>query len=99
MPFCWWARIRAGMRRSSTRAFERHGWPAASASPLSVRRLAAKMAADTGMIGPAGTHAEGGWNGFNLLHTAASRVAALDLGFVPGQGGRDVAGNVDGGQK
>jgi len=24
-----------------------------------------------------------GWNGFNVLHTAASRVAALDLGFVP----------------
>ncbi len=23
-----------------------------------------------------------GWNGFNLLHTAASRVAALDLGFT-----------------
>ncbi len=23
------------------------------------------------------------WNGFNVLHTAASRVAALDLGFVP----------------
>ncbi|HEY0053438.1 MAG TPA: NADH-quinone oxidoreductase subunit NuoG, partial [Caulobacteraceae bacterium] len=28
-----------------------------------------------------------GWNGFNVLHTAASRVAGLDLGFVPGQGG------------
>ena len=27
-----------------------------------------------------------------MLHTAASRVAGLDLGFVPGQGGRDVAG-------
>ena len=23
------------------------------------------------------------WNGFNVLHTAASRVAGLDLGFVP----------------
>uniref|UniRef100_UPI00235694DE molybdopterin-dependent oxidoreductase n=1 Tax=Oceanicaulis alexandrii TaxID=153233 RepID=UPI00235694DE len=30
-----------------------------------------------------------GWNGFNVLHTAASRVGALDLGFVPGEGGRD----------
>ncbi len=28
-----------------------------------------------------------GWNGFNLLHSAASRVAGLDMGFVPGQGG------------
>lgn len=25
-----------------------------------------------------------GWNGFNLLHTAASRVGALELGFVGG---------------
>ena len=25
----------------------------------------------------------GGWNAFNVLHTAASRVAGLDLGFVP----------------
>ncbi|MBT5574543.1 MAG: NADH-quinone oxidoreductase subunit G [Alphaproteobacteria bacterium] len=24
-----------------------------------------------------------GWNGFNLLHKAASRVAGLDIGFVP----------------
>ena len=28
-----------------------------------------------------------GWNGFNILHTAASRVAGLDMGFVPGEGG------------
>ncbi len=33
-----------------------------------------------------------GWNGFNVLHTAAARVGGLDLGFVPGKGGRDVAG-------
>ncbi len=32
------------------------------------------------------------WNGFNVLHTAAARVAGLDLGFVPGQGGRDIDG-------
>ena len=31
------------------------------------------------------------WNGFNVLHTAASRVAGLDLAFVPGKGGRDAA--------
>jgi len=28
-----------------------------------------------------------GWNGWNLLHTAAARVAGLDLGFVPSDGG------------
>src|SRR6201993_4304364 len=70
--------------------------------------LAAKIAGDTGMIGPAGTHADGGWNGFNILHTAASRVAALDLNFLPGaEGGggggvgegRGVVGIVDGAQK
>ncbi len=32
------------------------------------------------------------WNGFNVLHTAASRVGGLELGLVPGEGGRDVAG-------
>ena len=36
------------------------------------------------------------WNGFNVLHTAAARVGGLDLGFVPGQDGRDVAGIVSG---
>ena len=46
----------------------------------------ARQAADAyGMIGE-------GWNGFNVLHTAASRVGGLDLGFVPGQGGLDVEG-------
>jgi NADH-quinone oxidoreductase subunit G len=64
-----------------------------------ILKLAAKIAAETGMIGPAGGATEGGWNGFNILHTAASRVGALDLGFVPGEGGRDVAAIVDGAQK
>jgi NADH-quinone oxidoreductase subunit G len=31
-----------------------------------------------------------GWNGFNVLHGAAARVGGLDLGFLPGPGGRDV---------
>ena len=34
----------------------------------------------------------GDWNGFNVLHTAAARVAGLDLGLTPGRGGLDVAG-------
>jgi NADH-quinone oxidoreductase subunit G len=50
-----------------------------------VLSLAAKIAADAGAVS-----AE--WNGFGVLHTAAARVGALDLGFVPGEGGRDVAG-------
>jgi NADH-quinone oxidoreductase subunit G len=28
-----------------------------------------------------------GWNGFCVLHTAASRVGGLDIGFVPGEDG------------
>lgn len=24
------------------------------------------------------------WNGYNIMHTAASRVGALDIGFLPG---------------
>ncbi len=33
-----------------------------------------------------------GWNGFAVLHTAAARVGGLDIGFVPGEGGKDTAG-------
>ncbi|NNG03278.1 MAG: NADH-quinone oxidoreductase subunit G [Inquilinus sp.] len=36
------------------------------------------------------------WNGFNVLHTAAARVGGLELGFVPGEGGRGTAGILDG---
>ena len=39
----------------------------------------------------------GDWHGFNVLHTAASRVAALDIGFVPGPGGKPVAAMLGGG--
>ena len=37
-----------------------------------------------------------GWNGFNVLHTAAARVGALDLGFVPGQNGHAIGKIFDG---
>lgn len=39
------------------------------------------------------------WNGFNVLHTAAARVGGLDLGFVPGEGGRDTHAIVEGAAK
>jgi NADH-quinone oxidoreductase subunit G len=45
-----------------------------------IASLAAKAALELG------TRAEG-WNGFSVLHTAASQVGALDLGFLPGAGG------------
>jgi NADH-quinone oxidoreductase subunit G len=37
------------------------------------------------------------WHGFNVLHRAAARVGALDLGFVPGPEGQDWAAMVSGG--
>jgi NADH-quinone oxidoreductase subunit G len=45
---------------------------------------AAKIAADSGAIAE-------DWNGFNVLHMAAARVAGLDLGFVPGEKGLGTA--------
>ena len=50
-----------------------------------VLSLAAKSAEVLGAV-------KDGWNGFGVLHTAAARVGGLDLGFVPGEGGHDVAG-------
>jgi NADH-quinone oxidoreductase subunit G len=49
-----------------------------------------RLAAEVGAIG-----AE--WHGFNVLHTAAARVGALDLGFVPGPKGRDLGQMMGGG--
>jgi NADH-quinone oxidoreductase subunit G len=51
--------------------------------------LARKIAESFGM-------ARDDWRGFNVLHTAARRVGGLDLGLVPGAGGRDVAGILEG---
>jgi NADH-quinone oxidoreductase subunit G len=47
---------------------------------LAVLSAAARLAREVGAV-------KDGWNGFAVLHTAASRVGALDLGFVPGEGG------------
>ena len=38
-----------------------------------------------------------GWNGFNVLHTAAARVGGLDLGFLPGAGGKSAREMLQGG--
>jgi NADH-quinone oxidoreductase subunit G len=37
------------------------------------------------------------WHGFNILHHAAARVGALDIGFLPGSGGKSTAEMLDGG--
>jgi NADH-quinone oxidoreductase subunit G len=49
-----------------------------------IASLAAKIAADSGALAD-------GWNGFSVLHSAASRVGGLDIGFVPGEGGLKTA--------
>jgi len=55
-------------------------------------RSIGQLAANTGLV-------RDGWNGFNVLHTAASRVGGLDLGFLPGAGGKSakemLAGGMD----
>jgi NADH-quinone oxidoreductase subunit G len=47
-----------------------------------VLSLAAKAALTAGAV-------KDGWNGFNVLHTAASRVGGLDIGALPAPGGKN----------
>jgi NADH-quinone oxidoreductase subunit G len=59
----------------------------ARADGRSILALAGRLVADMGMV-----REDEGWNGFNVLHTAAGRVGALDVGFVPQPGGLDIDG-------
>jgi NADH-quinone oxidoreductase subunit G len=52
----------------------------ARADGAAVASLAAKAAVDVGAV-------KDGWNGYCVLHSAAARVGALDVGFVPGPDG------------
>ncbi|HRP12411.1 MAG TPA: NADH-quinone oxidoreductase subunit NuoG [Terricaulis sp.] len=54
----------------------------------SLLRAAGKLAASLG---------KDGWSAFNVLHSAASRVAGLDLGFLPGEGGKSAKEMLGGG--
>ncbi|WP_062016014.1 NADH-quinone oxidoreductase subunit NuoG [Aureimonas sp. AU4] len=66
--------------------------PLAGANGADVLAAVAALAREIGAV-------KDGWNGFNVLHTAASRVGGLDIGFVPGRGGKTAremaAGGVD----
>jgi len=53
-------------------------------------RAAATLAGDVGVV-------REGWNGWNVLHTAASRVGGLDMGFVPADGGKSAADMIEAG--
>jgi NADH-quinone oxidoreductase subunit G len=57
---------------------------AARTDGAAVLALAAKLAVDFGAV-------QDGWNGFAVLHHAASTVGALDIGFAPGPGGLNAA--------
>jgi NADH-quinone oxidoreductase subunit G len=50
---------------------------------VAIAALAAKAALELGAV-------KDGWNGFSVLQNAASRVGALDIGFVPGEGALNV---------
>ncbi len=50
----------------------------------------AKAAAEIGAV-------KDGWNGFNVLHTAAARAGGLDIGFVPGEGAHCATAMTNGG--
>ncbi len=52
-----------------------------------VLAMVAKAAAAMGVV-------KDGWNGFNILHTAAGRVGALDVCALPGEGGLATRGIV-----
>jgi NADH-quinone oxidoreductase subunit G len=84
-----------GAGPESLAAFAEHP-PAAKTKPMfilgagalarpdgeAVLSLAAKAALSLGVV-------KDGWNGFNVLQSAASRVGGLDLGLVPGDEGLD----------
>jgi NADH-quinone oxidoreductase subunit G len=53
-----------------------------------VLRAAATLASDLGVV-------REGWNGWNVVHTAAARVGGLDMGFLPGEGGKTAAAMVE----
>ena len=57
----------------------------ARADGAAIMAMVAQAAMSVGVV-------KHGWNGLCVLHTAAARVAGLDLGFVPAAGGGDVAG-------
>jgi NADH-quinone oxidoreductase subunit G len=64
----------------------------ARADGAAVLALARQIADGCGLI-------REGWNGFNMLHSAAARVGGLDLGFLPGAGGRDLKAILEGAEQ
>ncbi|MCA3342446.1 MAG: NADH-quinone oxidoreductase subunit G, partial [Roseomonas sp.] len=62
----------------------------ARADGAAVLASAWRLTAEAGMLKP-------DWHGFNLLHQFGGQVGALELGFLPGQGGKDLTAMLSGG--
>jgi NADH-quinone oxidoreductase subunit G len=62
----------------------------ARADGAAVLASAWRLAAEAGLLKP-------DWHGFNLLHQFGGQVGALELGFLPGQGGKDLTAMLSGG--
>ena len=62
----------------------------ARADGAAVLASAWRLAAEAGMLKP-------DWHGFNMLHHFGGQVGALELGFLPGQGGKDLGAMLAGG--
>jgi NADH-quinone oxidoreductase subunit G len=62
----------------------------ARADGAAVLASAWRLAAEAGMLKP-------DWHGFNLLHQFGGQVGALELGFLPGQGGKELTAMLSGG--
>ena len=62
----------------------------ARADGAAVLASAWRLAAEAGMLKP-------DWHGFNLLHQFGGQVGALELGFLPGQGGKGLTAMLSGG--
>ncbi len=59
---------------------------------LAIHNLVRKAAEEFGLV-------KEGWNGFNVLQFAASRVGGLDIGFIPGDKGKTFGEIIEGTKK
>ena len=88
-------RAARGVRRASGRRQAPDGDRGASGARPSRRRRGAGGKLEA--MRPRSARSSAEWHGFNVLHTAAARVGALDLGFLPGPGAKTMDAMMGGG--
>ena len=88
----------AGFAGEFAEAFQAAKRPMVIVGQGALRRAdgAAVLAAAWALVSDAGG-LTADWHGFNVLHTAAARVGALDVGFLPGVGGKALPAMLGGG--